>query len=224
MVVDDHDVTDDWNLGRAWRDRVFTARARPPHHHLRARRLRRVPGLGQRPAALPRRAVPGRLLDARLGVPAARAREPRRQRPRQAAEKLLAKLFGLNQPDPGGAGAAAQVALLDRRPAPPRARARHAHAPRLPLALPAARPALAEGARGADPRPGTSTRCRPGIEMLVVVSQTPPVLPTIATRYIVPVEDARPRSSTTTRSSAGSPASSPTTRSGPATTSPTRRC
>ena len=26
MVVDDHDVTDDWNLGRAWRDRVFTPR------------------------------------------------------------------------------------------------------------------------------------------------------------------------------------------------------
>ncbi len=25
MVFDDHDVTDDWNLGRAWRDRVFTS-------------------------------------------------------------------------------------------------------------------------------------------------------------------------------------------------------
>src|SRR5262249_20387974 len=25
MVFDDHDVTDDWNIGRAWRDRVFTA-------------------------------------------------------------------------------------------------------------------------------------------------------------------------------------------------------
>ena len=25
MVFDDHDITDDWNLGRAWRDRVFTS-------------------------------------------------------------------------------------------------------------------------------------------------------------------------------------------------------
>ncbi len=58
MIFDDHDVTDDWNIvARLARPGLHDA-ARPPHHHQRARRLRALPGLGQRPAAATARRLP----------------------------------------------------------------------------------------------------------------------------------------------------------------------
>ena len=76
---------------------------------------------------------------------------------------------------PGEAGAAAQVALHDRRPAPPRRRARHAHAALLPLALPAAGAPLGEGARGPAARPARQAAAARAWTCSSSISQTPPV-------------------------------------------------
>ena len=103
------------------------------------------------------------------------------------AEKQLAKLFGLNQPDPEVPapqlkwhfsidGPRHRVLVLDTR-------TRRVYRSRyLPAGLLSPQ-ALAE--QIPDPR---EQPLPAGVEMLVVVSQTPPVLPTIATRYIVPVK------------------------------------
>ena len=142
MVFDDHDVTDDWNIGRAWRDRVFTSQLgrRIILNSLVAYTV--FQDWGNDPLRY-RTAPYKELLDLAFAYqPLSLAESPATTTPGPKAVKRLETLFGFNQPDPEDAGAAAQVALLDRRAAPPRGRARHAHPPRLPLALPAARPAL----------------------------------------------------------------------------------
>jgi hypothetical protein len=107
--------------------------------------------------------------------------------PGEAAAKLLEKLFGLNQPDPEDPapqlkwhfsidGPRHRVLALDTR-------TRRAYRSRyLPAGLLSAK-ALAE--QIPDPR---EQPLPAGIDMLVVVSPTAPVLPTIATRYIVPAK------------------------------------
>ena len=111
----------------------------------------------------------------------------------------------------------AEVALLDRRPAPPRDRARHAHPPELPLALPAARAALGQGARGPAARPERARRCRPGMEVLVVISQTPVAHARGGVRGDRPADGRHGRVQGPRRSGATSPAWSPTARCGRAT-------
>jgi hypothetical protein len=186
MVVDDHDVTDDWNLGRAWRDRVYTS------------------ALGRRviTSALvayvafqdwgndPLRYGKGpyrTTLDLASTFQPLSAAKPAADDPREAAAALLAKLFGLNQPDPESPapqlkwhfsidGPRHRVLVLDIR-------TRRAFRSRY---LP---PALLSEAALVEQVPDPVEHPLPaGIEMVLVVSQTPPVLPTIATRYIVPVK------------------------------------
>jgi hypothetical protein len=110
---------------------------------------------------------------------------PAENDPGEEAAKVLAKLFGLNQPDPEDPapqlkwhftidGPRHRVLALDTR-------TRRAYRSRY---LP---PGLLSDKALAGQIPDPREHPLPaGIEMLVVVSATPPVLPTVATRYIVP--------------------------------------
>ena len=186
MVIDDHDVTDDWNLGRAWRDRVFTSAL--GRRVLTNALVAYVAFQDWGNDPLRYRQGPYRMtLDkASEYQPLARA-NPGADDSGEAAATLLAKLFGLNQPDPEEPapqlkwhfsidGPRHRVLVLDTR-------TRRSYRSRyLPPGLLSAK-ALAEQIPDPQERP-----LPPGVEMLVVVSQTPPVLPTIATRYIVPAK------------------------------------
>ena len=79
MIFDDHDVTDDWNLNPIWVDRVNNDVARPRDPAQRARLVCGVPGLGQRPAALPERAQRSR--------PGRRSAAPARKRSRRCSRR-----------------------------------------------------------------------------------------------------------------------------------------
>ena len=184
MVVDDHDVTDDWNLGRAWRDRVFTA---PLGRRVITNALVAYVAFqdwGNDPVRY--RQGPYRMtLDLAFEYQPLSRANPGDNDPGEAAAKVLEKLFGLNQPDPEDPapqlkwhfsvdGPRHRVLALDTR-------TRRAFRSRyLPPGLLSDK-ALAE--QIPDPREHPLPA---GIEMLVVVSPTPPVLPTVATRYIVP--------------------------------------
>ena len=152
MIFDDHDVTDDWNLGRAWRDRVFTA------------------PLGRRiiMSALVAYVVfqdwgndPKRYHEAqgvyRDLLDQAFEYQPRKDvNPPDRSGRGAREVRGVLRVQPAGsrdAAAEGEVALLGRRTAPPRRRARHAHAPLVPLAPSPAGAALAEGAQGAATGP-----------------------------------------------------------------------
>ena len=157
MVFDDHDVTDDWNLSRAWRDRVL--------------HLARWAG-----ASSPRPLVAYALFqdwgnDPKRYLQKAPAREPARRGrwslPKVARDgprdprggRQLEKLFALNQPDPEPApelkwhftidGPRHRVVALDTRTRRVY-RSRH----------PAARAALAGRAQGTAPRSKPSSRSR----------------------------------------------------------------
>ena len=186
MVIDDHDVTDDWNLGRAWRDRVFTA---PLGRRVVTSALVAYVAFqdwGNDPVRYRKGPYRTTLDLASSYQPLAQA-NPGDNDPGQATVKLLEKLFGLNQPDPEEPapqlkwhfsidGPRHRVLVLDTR-------TRRVYRSRyLPAGLLSPK-ALAEQIPDPHEQPLPS-----GIEMLVVVSQTPPVLPTIATRYIVPAK------------------------------------
>ena len=186
MVVDDHDVTDDWNLGRAWRDRVFTSAL--GRRVLTSALVAYVAfqDWGNDPVRY-RKGPYQMTLDLASKYQPLSKENPGDDDPGEAAAKLLEKLFGLNQPDPESPapqlkwhfsieGPRHRVLALDIR-------TRRSYRSRyLPAGLLSAK-ALAE--QIPDPR---EQPVPAGIEMLVVVSPTPVVLPTIATRYIVPVK------------------------------------
>ena len=179
MVFDDHDVTDDWNLSRAWRDRVFTA---PLGRRVITNALVAyvaLPGLGQRPAALPAGAVRRAARPARepLSHATGRAGRSRSARSRASSRSSSASTRPTRrQPAPKLKwhftvdGPRHRVVALDTR-------TRRAFRSRyLPPALLSPK-ALKE--QLPDPR---EQPLPAGVEVLVVVSQTPPVLPSIATR------------------------------------------
>ena len=184
---------------RVARPRLHVA-ARPPHPHQRARRLRRLPGLGQRPAALPR-AGPyrRRCSTSRSEYQPRTTAHPGGRRPRAERERSCSRSCSAStSPTPrsrrrSSSGTSRSTAraiacvVLDTR-------TRRVFRSRyLPPGL-----LSGEGARGADPRPGEQP-LPAGIDMLVVVSQTPPVLPSIATRVHRPGRRRGSRSSSTTR-------------------------
>ena len=105
---------------RVARPRVHRA-ARPADPHQRARRLRRLPGLGQRPAALPQGAVPDAARPRARSTSRCRGRTRPDDDPDEATPSAAREAVRPQPARPRGACAAAQVALLDRRAAPPRA-------------------------------------------------------------------------------------------------------
>lgn len=180
MVFDDHDVTDDWNISRAWRDQVHTT--------LLGRRILTSAlvayGLfqdwGNDP--LRYRAGPYRtLLDltVRLFPTGAAPAVP------TVVTDELAKLFALNQPDPEPApalkwhfsidGPRHRVIALDTRT---RRRFRSRYLPPGLLSPKALEEQLPDPEQA--PLPG-------GVEVLIVLSQTPIAMPALATSVIVPL-------------------------------------
>jgi hypothetical protein len=186
MVVDDHDVTDDWNLGRAWRDRVYTSALGRRIVTSSLVAYVAFQDWGNDPLRYRAETYEKLLLRASEYQPRTRA-NPGDNDPALVAEKELAKLFGLDQPDPEVPapklkwhfsidGPRHRVLVLDTR-------TRRVYRSRyLPAGL------LSEKAL-AEQIPDPAEHPLPaGVDVLVVVSQTPPVLPTIATRYIVPIK------------------------------------
>ena len=121
MVFDDHDVTDDWNLGRAWRDRVFTSPLgrRIVMNALVAYAVFQDWGNDPCATTMPRGRIRDLLDQAfeyqpRTVLPFASATDPE-----LLAEKKLAELFGFNQPDPETPAAEGEVPLQLRRAASP---------------------------------------------------------------------------------------------------------
>jgi hypothetical protein len=195
MVFDDHDVTDDWNLSRAWRDRVFTS---PLGRRIVMSALVAYVAFqdwGNDPLRY-RQAPFKELLDhAREYQPVVSLIQPNDTTPQAVAHTRLQQVFGFNQPDPEQRppqpdpanppplkwhfsidGPRHRVVALDLR-------TRRAFPSRyLPPGLLAAK-ALE------DQLPPVSEHPLPaGVDVLVVISQTPVVLPSIATRLIIPVK------------------------------------
>ena len=186
MVFDDHDVTDDWNLGRAWRDRVFTA---PLGRRVISNALVAYVGFqdwGNDP--LRYRTEPYReLLDIAATYQPLKESTPPAGGEEEEKLKRLEKLLGLNQADPEEPepllkwhfsidGPRHRVLVLDTRT---RRVFRSRYLPPGLLSDQALKEQLP------DPREHPLPA---GMEALVVVSQTPPVLPSLATRYIVPIK------------------------------------
>ena len=183
---------------RLARPRVHVA-ARPAHHHATRWSPTRSSRTGATTRCATARGRTATLLDLRSRRTSRCSRATGRHDPAaRRRAKLLEKLFGLNQPDPEEPAPQLKWHFTIDGPRHRVRRARHAHAPRLPLALPAAGAALREGARRSSCPTRASSPLPAGIDVLVVISQTPPVLPSIATRYIVPLRT-RSRSSSTTR-------------------------
>ena len=114
MICDDHEITDDWNLTQEWRNRVLGTNLGTDDPAQRARRLRRLPGVGQRPDGLGQ----GRQQEApRQRRQAVRVRHCRRPGPRPDRRSDRQRRGRPGQGD---------VELLDRLRSPPRRRARHA--------------------------------------------------------------------------------------------------
>jgi hypothetical protein len=184
MVFDDHDVTDDWNLGRAWRDRVFTSHM--GRHIITNALVAYVAFQDWGNDPLRYRQPPfskvlelARVYQPTLGIPTEKGSTT-------IAQHALQTMFGLDQLDPEKPapqlkwhyavdGPRHRVVMLDtrtRRSFPSRF---------LPPGLLSAN-ALAD--QLPDPR---DKPLPPGVDVLVVVSQTPPVLPAVASRVLIPV-------------------------------------
>lgn len=180
MIFDDHDITDDWNIGRAWRDQVQTA-------------------------PLGRRILTSGLLAYALFQDW--GNEPRRYRdgvyrdilvqghllflsdtdtvPALGPIERLALLFGMNQPEPEPApeirwhhtidGSRHRVVMLDTRT---RRHFRSRHGPAAMMSDEAIEEQLP------DP---SGTPLPAGIDVLMVVSQTSVGLPALASSLIVPL-------------------------------------
>ncbi len=180
MVFDDHDVTDDWNLTLSWRDRVHTS---PLGRRILVNALAAY-ALFQDWGNDPKRYEKGAyrsLLDQVTKLFPASATSG----PPVAAAKELEKLFALNQPNPEPApelkwhfsidGPRHRVIALDTR-------TRRVYRSRfLPPGL-----LSPEALKEQLPDPA-ETPLPPGIEMLIVISQTPPLLPSLAASVIVPL-------------------------------------
>jgi hypothetical protein len=181
MVFDDHDVTDDWNITRAWRDRVHTS---PLGRSILTTSLVTY-ALFQDWGNDPKRYESGawrKLLDEVTKLFPAGASSG----PPVAVTEALATLFALNQLDPEKPapeltwhftvdGPAHRVVVLDTRT---RRVFRSRHQPPgllSPEALAAQLP---------DP---DETPLPAGIEVVVVVSQTPALHPALATSVIMPL-------------------------------------
>jgi hypothetical protein len=185
MVFDDHDVTDDWNLGRAWRDRVFTSHM---GRHILTNALVAYVAfqdwgndpLRYRDGSFKNLITLANVFQPTLGIPTEKGSTT-------IAQHALQTMLGLDQPDPEKPppelkwhyaidGPRHRVVMLDtrtRRTFPSRY---------LPAGLLSAK-ALAD--QLPDPR---DKPLPPGVDVLVVVSQTPPVLPAVASTVVVPVK------------------------------------
>lgn len=183
MVFDDHDVTDDWNVGRAWRDQVHTT---PLGRRIITNALVSY-ALFQDWGNDPKRYRVGgpfrRLIDMTSLLFSADLED---FAPSPVATEALGKLLGLNQPDPETPapelkwhytidGARHRAVVLDTRT---RRRFRSRY---LPAGL-LTRQALEE--QLPDPE---LTPMPAGIDVLVLVSQTAVVMPALATAVIVPL-------------------------------------
>jgi hypothetical protein len=184
MVFDDHDITDDWNLSRAWRDRVFTS---PLGRRILTSSLVAY-ALFQDWGNDPKRYEKGAyrsLLDEAINLFPASASSG----PAIPAMTKLEKLFALNQPNPEPApelkwhfsidGPRHRVVVLDTR-------TRRVYRSRnLP-------PGLLSPEALKEQLPDPSEKPLPaGIDILIVISQTPPLLPSLATSVILPLLTAK---------------------------------
>ncbi len=180
MIFDDHDVTDDWNLSQPWTDQVHTA---PLGRRILANSLV-VYALFQDWGNDPKRYQQGpyrKLLDQAVNLfPANKPDGP-------SSEVMveLDKMFAFNQPNPEPApelkwhfsidGPRHRVIALDTR-------TRRVFRSRfLPPGL-----LSPEALREQLPDP-VETPLPAGIDVLVVISQTPPLLPSLASAVIVPL-------------------------------------
>jgi hypothetical protein len=184
MVFDDHDVTDDWNLGRAWRDRVFTSHM---GRHILTNALVAYVAFqdwGNDPRRY--REPPFSSVLKLAGVYQPTLGIPTEKGSTTIAQHTLQTMFGLDQPDPEDPapqvkwhytidGPRHRVVVLDTRTR------RHFPSRYLPAGLLSAK-ALADQL----PAP-RDQRLPPGVDVLVVISQTPPVLPAVASRVLIPV-------------------------------------
>ena len=180
MVFDDHDVTDDWNIGRAWRDQVHTTRLgrRIITNALLAYAL--FQDWGNDPLRYRRDPFAGLLRHVALLFPDTGDTMP------AGSTSALEGLFGLNQPDPETPppqlkwhwsvdGPRHRVIALDTRT---RRSFRSRYLP----------PGLLSSKALEDQLPDPLTTPLPaGMDVLVVISQTPVAMPAVASAVIVPL-------------------------------------
>jgi hypothetical protein len=180
MILDDHDVTDDWNLSQAWRDRVHTA---PLGRRILTNALLAY-ALFQDWGNDPKRYLKGvyrKVLEQAAGFFPANAQSG----PPIAVTTELEKLFALNQPDPEPApdlkwhfsidGQRHRVIVLD-------VRTRRVFRSRY---LP---PGLLSPKALEEQLPDPLDKPLPaGIDVLFVVSQTPALQPSLASSVILPL-------------------------------------
>jgi hypothetical protein len=188
MLFDDHDVTDDWNLALAWRDRVYTA---PLGRRAITSSLVAYAAFqdwGNDPLRYRRAPHKEVLEQARHYQPVVSMLDPADTNdPQAVAHKRLQELFGLNQPDPEKPppvlkwhftvdGPRHRVVALDTR-------TRRVYRSRyLPAGL------LSPKALD-EQLPSPSVKPLPaGVEILIVLSATPVVLPSLSAKLIVPVK------------------------------------
>jgi hypothetical protein len=187
MILDDHDVTDDWNIGRAWRDRVHTA---PLGRRILTTALATYvvfQDWGNDPLRYGIGSSDYRdLLDQISAYQPRIAANASDTDPEIVAAKRLEELFGLNQPDPETPapkvtwhftidGPRHRVIALDTRT---RRSFRSRYLP----------PGLLSAEALAEQLPSPSDKPLPaGVDALIVITQTPAVLPSLAARVIVPV-------------------------------------
>ncbi len=180
MIFDDHDVTDDWNIGRAWRDQVQTT--------LLGRRIITnallAYGLfqdwGNDPLRYRKDPHDALLRHAQLLFPATGPTTP------LGSMIVLEGLFGLNQPDPETPppqlkwhwtvdGPRHRVIALDTRT---RRSFRSRYLP----------PGLLSSKALEEQLPNPATAPLPaGMDVVVVISQTPVAMPAVASAVIVPL-------------------------------------
>jgi hypothetical protein len=180
MVFDDHDVTDDWNIGRAWRDQVQTTLLgrRIITNALVAYAL--FQDWGNDPLRYRKDPFDALLRHAGLLFPATGDTMP------AGSVAALQTLFGLNQPDPETPppgllwhwtvdGPRHRVIALDTRT---RRSFRSRYLP----------PGLLSPKALEDQLPDPATAPLPaGMDVLVVISQTPVAMPAVASAVIVPL-------------------------------------
>jgi hypothetical protein len=188
MLFDDHDVTDDWNIARAWRDRVYTA---PLGRRVITSSLVAYAAFqdwGNDPLRY-RQGPHKEVLDhARKYQPVVAVLDPTdTDDPQAVAHKRLPELFGLNQPDPEKPpptlkwhfsvdGPRHRVVALDMR-------TRRVYRSRyLPAGL------LSPKALDEQLPSPSLTPLPAGVEILIVLSCTPAVLPSLSSKLIIPVK------------------------------------
>ena len=191
MILDDHDVTDDYFLSPMWRDRVLGTALGQTILHERDDRLRAVPGLGQRPAALRQRAARRAAAAAPLDLFPADADTG----PAKAAFDRLEELFGArhcaNPPTPDGQlrlGHAADPVALHRSTGPNhRAIALDNRTRRSYARAGSARPATCRSTAhwpGPDP---AKPPLPPGYQVLMVIAPLQVIGPPVLDEIVAPL-------------------------------------